>query len=265
MVRASDNRLVPLQELVRWQYTDSQAQINHFNGERVIRVSSGVDADITDPIAIFNQVEAEFFDKDYAGARIVATGQILETQEAQRGFTIAILTAFFGIGVLLILLFDRITESLVVFSVIPFGIAGALFILYLHNQVLSFFSIIGMIALIGIMVNNSLVLIWHLKQTVRDGDASDLVDLVSLIIKGTQSRIRPITVTTITTVAGLIPLAYGLGGYDNYMSPMALVVGWGCVISMIVTLTIVPSLYLLALQIKLNLKIKKDLIQVHRQ
>jgi len=247
MVRASDNRLVPLQELVRWKFTDSHAKINHYNGERVIRVSSGVDSAITDPVTIFSQVQTEFSDKNYEGASLVATGQILETQEAQLGFTIAITVAFFGIAILLILLFDQFTESLIVLSVIPFGISGALFILFLHNQVLSFFSIIGMIALIGIMVNNSLVLIWHLKETAHECNASNLMDFV---IKGTQSRVRPITLTTITTVAGLIPLAYGLGGYDNYMSPMALVVGWGCVISMIVTLTVVPSLYLWIMQIK---------------
>ncbi len=105
-----------------------------------------------------------------------------------------------------------------------------------------------MIALLGIMVNNSLVLIWHLKNTLKDkGKLSD----VEFVIKGTQSRIRAISLTTMTTVAGLIPLAYGFGGYDNYMSPMALIVGWGCIISLIVTLTIIPSIYLWIM--KLNL------------
>ncbi|MDO6763725.1 efflux RND transporter permease subunit [Agarivorans sp. 1_MG-2023] len=241
MLRASSGQLVPLNELVRWTFTDSQAQIKHFDGERVVRVSAGVDASITDPVSAFSQIQAEFSSKSYQGASIVATGQILETQEALTGFTIAILLAFAGIAILLLLLFDSVAESLIVLSVIPFGVAGALLILVIHNQVLSFFSIIGMIALIGIMVNNSLVLIWHLKDTEQQLSKRGLVDFV---IEGTQSRIRPITLTTITTVVGLIPLAYGFGGYDNYMSPMALVVGWGCIISMIVTLTVVPSLYL---------------------
>ena len=134
-------------------------------------------------------------------------------------------------------------------SVVPFGIGGALFILFVHNQVLSFFAIIGMIALIGIMVNNSLVLIWHLMETEKECTRENLVEFV---IKGTQSRVRPILLTTVTTVAGLIPLAYGFSGYDNYMSPMALVVGWGCVISMIVTLTVIPSFYLLVKQRRLS-------------
>ena len=241
MVRAGDDSLVPLRKLVRWQQSDAQARISHFNGERVIRVSAGVDATQTDPVAVFDKLQTQFLGKDYQGARFVATGQILETQQAQQGFLIAILMAFAGITLLLCLLFDRFTESLIVLSVIPFGISGALFILYAHGQVLSFFSIIGMIALIGIMVNNSLVLIWHFKESWQESDKDNLVEFV---IEGTQNRVRPIVLTTITTVAGLIPLAYGLGGYDNYMSPMALVVGWGCVISMFVTLTVVPSLYL---------------------
>lgn len=107
-----------------------------------------------------------------------------------------------------------------------------------------------MIALVGVMVNNALVLIWHFMETESQCMGENLVDFV---ISGTQSRIRPILLTTVTTVAGLILLAYGLGGYDNYMSPMALVVGWGCLISMVVTLTIIPSLYLIVKQRQLLL------------
>ena len=250
MVKARDNSLIPLSRLVRWKNTHSEAQIKHFNSERVIRVSSGVDSNTIDPVAVFELVKKEFANKSNH-ASIVATGQILETQEAQQGFLIAISAAFLGITILLILLFDRIRETLIVLTVIPFGISGALFILFLHNQVLSFFSIIGMIALIGIMVNNSLVLIWHLKE---NRDKCDSTNLVNFVIQGTQSRVRPITLTTITTVAGLISLAYGLGGYDNYMSPMALVVGWGCVISMLVTLTVIPALYLWTHSDELNPK-----------
>ncbi|MCL1047178.1 efflux RND transporter permease subunit [Shewanella electrodiphila] len=240
-LRASDGRLVPLKELVRWEFSDSTAKLNHFNSERVIRVSSSVDASVTDPITIYKLVQNQFANKDYHGARIIPTGQILETQQAQTGFTMAVIIALVGIAVILLLLFDNVVESLIVISVIPFGIGGALFILFMHNQVLSFFSIIGMIALIGIMVNNSLVLVWHLKENQED---MAKLGAVEFVIKGTQSRVRAISLTTITTVAGLIPLAYGLGGYDNYMSPMALVVGWGCVISLVVTLTIIPSIYL---------------------
>lgn len=245
-LRAKNGRLVPLKELVRWEHSEMAAKLTHFNGERVIRVSAGIDSVITDPIAVFDQVQSEFTGKDYQGAKIVPMGQILETQQAQTSFAIAIAIALIGIAVILLLLFDNIVESLIVLSVIPFGIGGALFILFIHNQVLSFFSIIGMIALIGIMVNNSVVLIWHFKETKQEIETLGLVDFV---IKGTLSRVRAISLTTITTVAGLIPLAYGLGGYDNYMSPMALVVGWGCVISLIVTLTIVPSIYLLTMKI----------------
>jgi len=244
-VRSKDGTLIPLHKLVRWKNSLASPKISHFNGERVIRVSSGVDATVTDPVAIFNQVESHFSGDAYQGARLVAAGQIVETQEAVQGFMWAIFMAVIGISVLALLLFDRVAESLIVLAVIPFGIAGALTILFVHQQTLSFFSIIGMIALIGIMVNNSVVLIWH-YQTQLSCLKPD--DITAFIIKGAISRVRPIVLTTITTVAGLIPLAYGLGGYDNYMSPMALVVGWGCVISMLVSLTVIPCIYAYVLQ-----------------
>lgn len=250
-LRATDGRLVPLKELVRWEHSEIATKLTHLNGERVIRVSAGVDPQVTDPIAVFDQVQREFFGKDYQGAKIVPMGQIVETQQAQSSFAIAIAVALIGIAVILLLLFDDWVESLIVLSVVPFGICGALFILFIHNQVLSFFSIIGMIALIGIMVNNSVVLIWHFKETKQE---IQTLGLTEFVIKGTLSRVRAISLTTITTVAGLIPLAYGVGGYDNYMSPMALVVGWGCIISLIVTLTIVPSIYLCVM----NARYKKE-------
>ncbi|QUM78122.1 efflux RND transporter permease subunit [Moritella sp. 24] len=248
-VRANDGSLIPLSKLIRWVDTTSASQISHYNGERVIRVSSGVDPKVTDPIAVFDDVTSAFAGQDYEGARLVAAGQILETAEAQKGFSVAILMAFAGISLLLLLLFDRATEAVMVLTVIPFGVAGALFILFIHNQVLSFFSIIGIIALIGIMVNNSLVLIWHFRAKMTDLDRDNVM---AFIIAGTQSRVRPILLTTITTVVGLVPLAYGLGGYDNYMSPMALVVGWGCIISMLVTLIIIPALYGYVLEWKIR-------------
>ncbi len=249
MVRASDGSLVPLSKLIRWVDTTSASQITHYNGERVIRVSSGIDAALTDPSSVFEQVEIQFAGKDYEGARLVAAGQIFETAQAEQGFAVAILMALAGISVLLLLLFDRVIEGLLVLLVVPFGVSGALFILFLHNQVLSFFSIIGMIALIGVMVNNSLVLIWHFRSTLAELDHDNVM---AFIIKGTKSRVRPIILTTITTVVGLVPLAYGLGGYDNFMSPMALVVGWGCVISMLVTLLIIPALYGYVLEWKIR-------------
>lgn len=251
LVRDKKGQMIPLNKLVRWEFTDSLTSIDHYNGKRVIRVSSGLDSAVTDPVSVFDSVQNAFAQKDYQGASIIGTGQILETQKAQQGFALAIVFSLFGIFLLLLLLFDKMAETLIVLSVIPLGIGGALFILFVHNQVLSFFAIIGMIALIGIMVNNSLVLVWHFMETEKTEAKMNLVDFV---IKGTQSRVRPILLTTVTTVAGLIPLAYGLGGYDNFMSPMALVVGWGCIISMIVTLTLIPSLYLLVKQWQLSAK-----------
>ena len=159
LIKASNGQLIPLKKLVRWKQSDALASIDHFNGERVIRVSSGIDSSRTDPIAVFDQILTEFAGKDYQGAHLVVTGQILETQQAQQGFLIAIALALAGIAILLMILFDRVAETLVVLSVIPFGISGVLLILLLHGKVLSFFAIIGMIALLGITVNNSLILV----------------------------------------------------------------------------------------------------------
>lgn len=238
-VRAADGTLVQLRELLAWKESAAPAAIKHFNGERSIRVSASIDASVTDPIAVEDAMLEYFADKEYPGVRFVSSGQAKETREALNGLVIAMAIALMAILLTMILLFDTLWNGLLIMLVIPFGLSACALVLYVHNEPLSFFAIVGSIGLVGVMVNNCLVLMCHYQKKTFD----QVEDVDAFVVEGGMVRFRAIVLTTLTTVAGLVPLAYGWGGYDNYMGPIALVMGWGIILSSFASLLILPSLY----------------------
>jgi multidrug efflux pump subunit AcrB len=152
--------------------------------------------------------------------------------------------AIFGIFLLLVLLFNSYTQPLLVLSAIPFSVIGVIWAFFLHGETLSFFAILGTLALVGVIVNDSLVLVSHLnylKEKVTDASAS----AHEFIIKGAKDRLRAVVLTTLTTLAGVIPLAYGIGGTDYILQPMALSLGYGLIFGTVMTLVLLPCLYLI--------------------
>lgn len=238
-VRSPTGQLVKLRELVKWTNSEAPAAIKHYNGERSIRVSASINAEITDPISVEDAMMEHFSGKDYSGVRFVSIGQAKETREALNGLITAMAIAMLAILLTMILLFDSVWRSVLIMLIIPFGFAGCALVLFAHGEPLSFFAIVGSIGLAGVMVNNCLVLMCHYQKE----SASESVSIEDFVIAGAMVRFRAVMLTTLTTVAGLIPLAYGWGGYDNYMGPIALVMGWGIILSSFITLLILPSLY----------------------
>ena len=175
-------------------------------------------------------------------------------QDLIRSFILAILGIFF----LLILLFNSLTQPFLVILTIPFGLIGVIIAFALHGEDLGFISMIGTVGLTGVVVNGSLVLVNHLNNKLKHVDVSS-TNLVQLIAEGSGDRFRPIVITSISTVAGLLPLAYGLGGSDPFIAPMALAIGYGLLFSTPLTLFLLPALYLILIDIKRFLSKQKDI------
>ena len=108
-------------------------------------------------------------------------------------------------------------------------------------------AMLGVVGMAGVVVNDSLVLVNHLNE-LKQQDPSQ--SILQIVVKGATDRLRAILMTTLTTVAGLLPLAYGIGGTDLYMGPMALALGYGLLFATPLTLVLVPSFYLIGEDIK---------------
>ncbi len=240
--------LIALDEIATLDIGPGASVFHHYDGERVISVTGDVDQARTTPIEVMKKVHSHFdVKKDYPGVRIDVGGEAQESAEAMIDLLITFGIAGLGIYFLLILLFNSIMQPIMVLISIPFGLGGVIFAFAAHGEAFSFLGMLGVIGMAGVVVNDSLVLVDHLNDLIRNNKRKNVIHLVAF---GTANRLRPIILTSLTTVAGLLPLAYGLGGQDIYMSPMALALGYGLLFATPLTLVFVPSLYIIGHDIK---------------
>ncbi len=169
------------------------------------------------------------------GYRYVAAGEVEARSESFSGLGVAMLVAVFGILAVLVLEFGSFRSMLIVFGVVPLGITGALAGLFLTGYTLSFTSMIGMIALVGIEIKNSILLVDFTNQLRAEG-----MPLDDAIAEAGEVRFLPILLTSLTAIGGLMPLAVqGSGLY----SPLAIVIIGGLISSTLLARLVTPVMY----------------------
>ncbi|MEA2030063.1 MAG: efflux RND transporter permease subunit [candidate division Zixibacteria bacterium] len=241
-------RLIPLGEVSDFKTGPGPTNFYHYNGERAVTISASVDQDIISPMAATKRILGQInLDNDWAGMRIKTAGESKESGSSVIELFAALVFAVIGIYFLLILLFNSFSQPLMVLLAIPFGLIGVIGAFVLHDQVPSFVGMLGVIGLAGVVVNDSLVLVNHINRLREQNNQASILQIV---IEGTTNRLRPILITTFTTVASLLPLAYGIGGSDEMMTPMALALGYGLLFATFLTLGLVPSFYLIGQDIR---------------
>jgi multidrug efflux pump subunit AcrB len=236
-------RLTKLGRLAKFENSPGPATFSHFKGDRAITVSGDVDQSVTTAIKVSDAVRAEFdVDRDYPGARIVIGGEAEESAASLRELYVTLGIAAIGVYFLLILLFNSLWQPVLVMMAIPFGLVGVIVGFSVHEVPLGFLAATGIIGMVGVVVNDSLVLVNHVNDLRQQFPEQSFR---SIVAEGTADRLRAILLTTVSTVAGLLPLAYGLGGADPYMGPMALALGWGLLFATPLTLVLVPCVFLI--------------------
>ena len=157
-----------------------------------------------------------------------------------------------GIIIIMILtsLFKSFSQPLVVMMAIPFSLIGVIIAFLTHGHPFSFLGMMGIIGLSGVVVNDSIVLV-DFANTLRDEHPDWTID--EIVMAAGKLRFRAVLLTTITTVIGLLPTAYGIGGYDPFLVPMALGFSWGLFFATFLTLVFVPILYKSEHNMKLRL------------
>ena len=136
---------------------------------------------------------------------------------------------------------SRRCYMILVATAIPFGLIGVIFAFTSHGEPFGFLAMMGVIGMVGIVINDSLILV-NLVNQQRDQQTQQ--GYREVVLDATESRFRAIILTSITTVAGLIPMAYGLGGFDPYVAPMALAMGYGILFATPLTLLLLPCFLL---------------------
>ncbi|MGD8415398.1 MAG: efflux RND transporter permease subunit, partial [Candidatus Latescibacterota bacterium] len=238
------NRLIPLRSVMRARTGPASSSIYHFDNERAVRITSDLDKETITPLAATTAVEDHFnLRDDYPGMRFEIGGEAQETQKSMDSLITAFISAAVAIYFILVLLFNSPIQPLLVMTAIPMGALGVILAFAAHGQPMGFTGVMGLIGLSGVVVNDSLVLVSHINSLKKERPGARLLDIVT---DASADRLRAVILTSLTTVAGLLPLAYGIGGSDPFIAPMALAMGFGLLFATPITLALVPSLYLIS-------------------
>lgn len=215
--------------------------IKRVESTRYIPVKAGTSGKFTKDLtgavqAIQNKINEKIFVP--AGVSLVFTGDYEDTQESMLGLLGAFLVAIFVVYALMAAQFESYIAPFVIMASVPFGALGAIMLLFLTGRSLNVISMAGIVVLVGIVINNGIVLIDYMNQLLAAGIPVD-----KAAIQAGVRRIRPVFMTTLTTILGMIPMALGIGEGASTYAPLATSILGGMVISTIFTLIIVPIAY----------------------
>jgi HAE1 family hydrophobic/amphiphilic exporter-1 len=174
------------------------------------------------------------------GVHLVETGDTELMKELYTNFTIAMITGILMVFAVLVLLFARVLQPITILSSLPLSIGGAVLALALTNHAVSLGVMIGFLMLMGIVAKNSILLVDFAIEEMRAGK-----DRLTAIVEAGHKRARPIVMTTVAMVAGMMPVALGLGGDEAFRGPMAIAVIGGLITSTGLTLVIIPAAFTL--------------------
>lgn len=226
---------IPLSQLARIEFSNSPTLIQHYNNERSMTVSSAVMTGFnTDRVTkqILKKVGEIRLPE---GFKIIPAGEIESRRKSFEGIGSAILVAIFGIFAILILEFRTFKSTLIVLSVIPLGVIGGLLMLYFTGYTLSFAAAIGFVALIGIEIKNSILLVDFTNQLREQG-----TPLNEAVLKAGEIRFLPVLLTTFTAIGGLLPIALSRSAL---YSPLAWVIIGGLITSTLLARLVTPVMY----------------------
>ena len=237
MVRSANGALVPLPQLATFELQNALARLQHHMTERMSRVTADVESGYQAE-AVTNQLIEKLDNLVWPEDVSYQIGGEQESRkESFGGMGQVVLVAFLGIFAVLVLQFRSVVQPLIIFAAIPFAVSGSIAALLLTGNSFSFTALVGLTSLVGIVVNNSIILVDYANQLVADGYTTE-----NAVVESAITRLLPIILTTLTTIAGLLPLT--LGG-SSMWAPMGISIIGGLIVSTLLTLYVVPVLYLL--------------------
>ena len=240
LIATPTGAIVPLKDVADITEEKGYSDIRRFDGERAITVYASVDREKTTPFEVNQALMRTFANVEslYPGYQLDFRGvfdEIIESfSELWKLFTVGLLLIYVVLGAQ----FKSFLQPIIIMFAVPFGMIGAMFGLLLSNATLSMVAMFGIVALSGIVVNDSIVLIDFINKYRENGHNKWYA-----ILKGGSIRLRPIILTSLTTIFGLIPMAVGLGGKSPIWMPMAYTIIFGLAFATTMTLFVMPALY----------------------
>jgi multidrug efflux pump subunit AcrB len=234
---------VPFGSVADVTFGNSYSSISRLNRERTITVSADIDPLIVEPGKLVEEISEDYIPgllSRYPGVVYGLEGASKEEQDFYANLTVASIAALFLIYALIAIPLHSYSQPLVIMSVIPFGLIGAVIGHIIMGKAISMFSLFGLVALAGVVVNDSLIMVDFINKAREEG-----VPLKQAVIDSGTQRFRAIILTSFTTAAGLLPIMFETSVQASSVIPMAISLSYGILFATAITLFLVPSLYML--------------------
>ncbi|WP_318464078.1 efflux RND transporter permease subunit [Photobacterium leiognathi] len=247
-----NGRFVPFTEVAKANIESSYTSINRVDRKRSVIVSANVDKSQTSPSDIYNDILENKLDQlrqAFPNVKFALDGRAKDEKNTKGSLIRDSILALITIFALMAIPLRSYSQPLIIMSVIPFGIIGAIAGHYLAGLTLNLLSVFGILALAGVVVNDSLVLVSFINRALKQG-----VPLEQAVVNAGCSRFRAIVLTSLTTFFGLAPILLEDSLQAQIVIPMATSLAFGILFATVVTLLLVPSLYLILADIKRGMK-----------
>ncbi|MBY0517959.1 MAG: efflux RND transporter permease subunit [Bacteriovoracaceae bacterium] len=237
-VMDKQGNLVPLSKVASFDTKPGTPQIKRYDYKRARTITASVDGvKMTSPKAnAILKAKWQELQLKYPEVSLIQGGENESTAESLQSLFDAMILALIGIFALMVFMFRSFLMPFVIMMTIPLGLIGFSVSFFFHQRPISFMALIGIIGLGGIIVNSGIVLVDFINSMRKEGK----LPLEEILVQASGQRVRAVITTSLTTMAGLFPTAYGIGGADSMLIPMTMAMAWGLTTGTIFTLIFVP-------------------------
>ena len=249
---------VPFYSVADIAFNRAFSSITRQNRQRTVTVSADIDPELVEPGEIREDIQEDYIPdllSRYPGVNFALEGSSLEEQAFIRNLTVASVAALFLIYALIAIPLHSYTQPLIIMSIIPFGLIGAVIGHIIMGRAISMISLFGLIALTGVVVNDSLIMVDFINKAREKG-----VPIKQAVLQSGTQRFRAIMLTSLTTAVGLLPIMLETSLQAEFVIPMAISMSFGIVFATMITLFLIPSLYLLSDDFGVLMRNSKNLL-----
>lgn len=257
----ANGKTVKTKDLGQWVTIKKQKKIHHNDLKRSISVETSFDDKKIKKAELLKLVseKVKIFEKKFPHLEFNAQDADEQSRKNKKSIGKNVIYSLLAIFFVLAVILKSVIQPLLICSAIPFGVIGVIWSFYFQGLKLDTMAFIGVIGMAGVVVNDSLILV----DTINKMKGKWLDFKREFIILGASSRLRPILLTSITTLGGVFPMAYGIGGDSGFTKPLAMSMGWGLTFATSLTLFVIPCMLLVQADIikfslKLVAKLKKE-------
>lgn len=250
-LRGDQERLIQLSNLVRVRERTAPRELNHFNRRRAVTITGSLLPGYTlgEALAQLEAITADFLTPE-EGYQTATKGQSREYRESGYSLIFAFNLALIVIYLALAAQFESFTDPLTILVTVPLGLTGAFAALYFSGMTLNLYSQIGLVMLVGLATKNGILIVEYANQLRAEG-----LDMLESVTQASLLRFRPVLMTAISTIVGMIPIAFATGAGSESRSPMGMAVIGGMLLSTLLTLVVIPVVHLTLQKILNHLKI----------